>query len=907
MDDDRSGRWKDKSEKVARWRVLPDGRVEIVYTSNAKAYPYGPERVRVLGRSDRMVADSHQLIEVDGVIWTNATEVCTFTGYGEAWARIFYKTRNGESQSLQAASKVRVVPNAAGRPEVADVLAYWRGIVSRLPDDDPLRPVYDSLGFVHPESALARYLVGAPIESTPLAAAPIYPFRCNLSQRQAVENALTNAVSVIEGPPGTGKTETILNLVANIIASGTQTVGVVSFGNSAVDNVRDKLDELGFGPVIARLGNKDMATAFFDGQQSRTRRVQEFVAGTPAAPDARRLTELDGRLRRLQEAERRRAQLRHDLDAYGLELRHFEKHVQPGDLSQLDRLPLLRRSADRILDYLVETDREENRSGGLVRRIRQYLKFGSLRGLDPSDTAVVLRLQRAFYDRRIDELTTQLAEVDGELSRGNFTALAEEHRLLSRQALHAVLGDRYRRSGTTVFTQANYRSRFTEFAAQHPVLLSTCHSLRANLPSGQLLDYLIVDEASQVSLLAAGAALASCRNLVVVGDLKQLPHIADDAAKGTVAPQPAYDYESHSLLASLSVLYGQALPKTLLREHYRCDPAIIGFCNKSFYGGDLVPFTQSGSGHAMVVRRTVEGNHMRQHTGGGRTNQREIDVINREVIPRECANVRPEDIGITTPYRRQANKVTQTLIEQIEADTVHRFQGRQKDVVIMTTVLDETWRGQTGLKFVDDPQLINVAVSRAAKKFVLVTNHDLLSKSRHVRDLIDYIGYQRLDQGVVDSAVVSVFDLLYREYSRRLRSLAGRLQSGSKYRSENIIWTVLVELLKEPPYEHLTIAPQVLVSNLFPDRSGLTEDQARYVGNRASVDFVVYNRVSNRPLLAIEVDGFKYHEDNPVQLARDALKNQIFEVYDLPLLRLPTTGSDEEARIRAALDAANAR
>lgn len=72
------------------------------------------------------------------------------------------------------------------------------------------------------------------------------------------------------------------------------------------------------------------------------------------------------------------------------------------------------------------------------------------------------------------------------------------------------------------------------------------------------------------------------------------------------------------------------------------------------------------------------------------------------------------------------------------------------------------------------------------------------------------------------------------------------------------------------------------------------------------VDFVVCNRVSNRALLAIEVDGLAYHENNPGQLERDLLKNQIFETYGIPLLRLPTTASGEEQRIRAELDQAEA-
>ncbi|TCC01845.1 hypothetical protein [Kribbella soli] len=57
-----------------------------------------------------------------------------------------------------------------------------------------------------------------------------------------------------------------------------------------------------------------------------------------------------------------------------------------------------------------------------------------------------------------------------------------------------------------------------------------------------------------------------------------------------------------------------------------------------------------------------------------------------------------------------------------------------------------------------------------------------------------------------------------------------------------------------------------------------------------------------RPVLGIEVDGFKYHENNPEQLRRDALKDGIFAAHRMPLLRLPTTGSAEAARIRAELD-----
>ena len=206
----------------------------------------------------------------------------------------------------------------------------------------------------------------------------------------------------------------------------------------------------------------------------------------------------------------------------------------------------------------------------------------------------------------------------------------------------------------------------------------------------------------------------------------------------------------------------------------------------------------------------------------------------------------------------------------------------------------------------DDPHLINVAVSRAIKRFILVTNYDMLPASRHIRDLVGYINYHNPGENAVDSTVVSVFDLLYRRYSERLRPLAARLRKELKYPSEDIIWTVLHDIIAEPRYAHMTVSSQVLLRNLLPDLTRLTLAQRVYVQHQASVDFVVYNRVTNQPMPGIEVDGFAFHENNPDQRARDALKDEILDAHQMPLLRLPTTGSREHRQIRQALDSAEA-
>ncbi|MGL5809403.1 MAG: AAA domain-containing protein [Nocardioides sp.] len=911
-----TGQVTDKTPDVVRYRRLAGGKTEVVFDSGLRPYVYSPDRLQILDRSKCVRPAQGERVEVDRVIWESVTEVATFAGRGgrggRGWSRVFYPTKQGEVHCLLPAASVRIVSSATRLPVSAEVIVYLRKVAASLPSDRPIRRVYDTLDFVHPDSSLARYAAGEPVAPREFTGPVIYPFRCNLSQRDAVERALTSSVSVIEGPPGTGKTETILNILANLLAADAGTVAVVSNSNAAVDNVAEKLDGLGFGHVVARLGSSERRQEFFAGQGDRHVRVTEFVGTAPSSPTPKALAQVGDRLRRLQDAEREQARLRNDIDALALELRHFESHVADDELPDLRRLPLLRRSSDRILDYLAETKLRGDGRPGLVRRITKYLRYGSLRDLDPSDTATLLGLQRGFYQRRIAELTTRLDKVDGELRKADFEGVAEEHRLLSGRALRAALGARYEALNRIGYQAQSYRkaANFAAFSRDYPVLLSTCHSLRNSIPSGHLLDYLVIDEASMVDLLAAGAAMSCARNLVVVGDLRQLAHIPGEVRQVVTAPAPAFDYQRHSILGSLVELSPEGLPRTLLREHYRCDPAIIGFCNKAFYDGELVPFTRVGGDESMIVRATVEGNHTRRHHGGGRSNQREVDVIVREVIPEYCTGVPPADIGITTPYRRQVDKITDAFIDEIEAidaDTVHKYQGREKHTMIMTTVLDESWRSRKlDLSFADDPRMVNVAVSRAVARFILVTHHDLLPASRYLRDLIDYIRYRTPESEVIGSEVISVFDLLYSEYSTRLESLAGRLRGELRYRSEDIVWTVLHDLLAEERYRHLLAIPQVFLRNLFTDPGRLTPRQVTFIRNRASVDFVVYNRVSNRSVLAIEVDGFAHHENNPAQLERDALKDEIFQALGMPLLRLPTTGSEEEAKIRAALDSAQA-
>lgn len=902
--------YQDRTNEIARYQRSG---LDVLITfagRGGKSYPYSAARVLILDRATPLQLAPDDLVEVKGQVRHDAFEVVSLSNAEVHRIRVFYRHGEREWFEIHETHDVRVIANASRDPRVSASMAYFRLVAENLAPDNPTRKVFDALTFIHPDSALARILAADPIAATEADGSrpPLFPFSSNISQRQAVQNALTYPISVIDGPPGTGKTQTILNLIASLVAEPGASVGVVSFNNAAVENVGDKLKEVGIDYISAALGRYENREKFLNGQGRRNSDVVRMLE-SPAveAPSSDEIAKLASRLDHLQSDQIRLAGVRQDLEAHRLQREHLRRAVDPVEIDRAGDLPLARRSSQRILDFLVETQIQAEPTGWLARwfnDVRRYARYGSLRGVDLEATTTALAAQIAYYDRRISELSDEAARLERTLDRANLEALVAEHRDASSKFLGAGLRHRYEQLDRVEYDK-RYMRRFRSFADDYPVVLSTCHSLRKSIGEGNLLDYLVIDEASQVDLLSAAAALACCRNVVVVGDLQQLGHIPDEEAgsKAGQSPVSAFDYREHSVLSAVIELYGDKLPRTMLREHYRCAPQIIGFCNEKFYDGKLVPLTEPGSqARPLMLFRTAEGNHMRFHRGGGRSNQREIDVITEEIIPQHFADIAPTEIGVTSPFRLQAGKAQDALDDAFEADTVHRFQGRQKSIVIMSAVLDETWSGRKGTRFVDDPRLVNVAISRAVDAFALVTNHDMLPASRHLRDLMGYIAYQDMENDVEDSQVISVFDLLYKNYSERLNSLAGRLRRTTRYRSEDIGWTVLNDVLADPAYVGLEAVPQVLLINLFADLAGLSEEQAAYVRNRASVDFVVYNKVTKRPLLAIEVDGFAWHENNPIQRARDALKDRIFQHYDLSLLRLKTTGSGEEARIRARLD-----
>lgn len=241
--------------------------------SNGKSYTYGADKVKyyplVVRREDVRIYENGELNK----------RYNTVDNYGRY---LIFRNKDSCSIPIENSADIEICDIKKITDQEESVINYFKKIlkenikvtfdtdseeaVNANPNQisaDILRKALDGIDNSESRSALSNYINGTnPTIFVPNEAL-IYPFGCNETQKLAVETALSNSMSIVEGPPGTGKTQTILNIIANLIVQN-KTVAIVSNNNAAVTNIRDKLVKYGYEMFVASLGNNDNKASFFN-------------------------------------------------------------------------------------------------------------------------------------------------------------------------------------------------------------------------------------------------------------------------------------------------------------------------------------------------------------------------------------------------------------------------------------------------------------------------------------------------------------------------------------------------------------------------------------------------------------------------------------------------------------------
>ena len=864
--------------------------------NNRKTYSYTLDNVEFLENPKFLDPRKYHLSK-DGKNFFSVEAIYEFVGKDATYIHVCFKN-NVERDYYK--SQLDIQESYLNKKDAANVFDYIKETskLSNLKNEsngEQLLPKkFKKISFLRSDVALTKYLNPKSLkESIDGEYMPIFPFGCNNSQYVAVKRAMENQISVIQGPPGTGKTQTILNIIANILIQG-KTVQVVSNNNSATENVFEKLSssKYNLGFIVATLGKSDNKTNFINNQKTNYPDFTSWKSDDIQDDFMQQVQEKSKKLKTVFDKQERLAQLNQELNRLKIERKYFNEYLNETNVT-VDYTKYKRSmKSNKWMKIWQECQSisEVNKDINFFLKLKFFFKYGlynfSIYSLEISQ--IITTFQAFYYETRENEILKELDDITAYLNNTS-NHLLDNLTNDSMKFLKNYLANKYEKNTyRQLFTSEDFLKNPYDILNEYPVILSTTFSSRDSLNDNVVYDYVIMDEASQVDIATGALAMSCAKNMVIVGDTNQLPNVVDkhteiraDAIFNQYNLSKGYRFTNSFLQSVLEVMPN--VTQTMLREHYRCHPKIIEFCNQKFYRGNLIIMTEDhGEKDVLKVIKTVKGNHSRNHFS-----QRQIDIIKNEIIPNDIIN--KKETGIISPYNNQVQSLKEQ-IDGIEQATVHKFQGKEKDTIIISTVEDEI------TDFVDDPYLLNVAVSRAKKKLILVVTGNEQNKERNIMDLIDYIQYNNFE--VVESNVYSIFDYLYKQYTKERKLFLNKNNRKLEYDSENLMYTLLEEILKNDDYKMLDFVCHFPVNMLIKNPYLLNDDECLYAMNPAThVDFLVYNRISKRAILAIEVDVYAFHQKETAQAKRDLLKNHIFELYYIPLLRFSTTGSGEREKI----------
>lgn len=879
------------TEQVASISENKNGLWTVRFSSSPRVFNYNHSRLLYLTHPEAIDFLEKGLYVRNKHI-TDISELLRFTDGRHTFYRVTYA--NSYCENLDGnevyVTRTPIDKNGGSTWDYLRKLAAETGLTTE-DDENILSRQYDLVDLKRDNVPLAQYLG----DKTKLAVYRepkqiFYPFGCNASQKVAVEAALTHQVSIIQGPPGTGKTQTILNIIANLLLAD-KTVLVVSNNNSAVENVAEKLAGESLDFIVAKLGSVLNREAFIANQPDYPDMSDWMIEEEPVRQQAQNSLHS---VTQGFDAQTRQAQLKAEYDALLKETKYNDMLQQKS--SGNEWLNGKRSSKLMKLLNLYQLKIEDRPKPDLWFRLKWTFSLGtrmfSFLGGKPSE--VVASLESAYYVSRKTEIEQELDAIVTTLQSIDIKRCTAELRSASLLVLKSKMAKRYQASKRRRFAIKDIKPKTEEFLKEYPVVLSTTYSAKSCISKDMVFDYVIMDEASQVDIKTGALALSCAMNAVIVGDDKQLPNVVSrEEAQALNAIQSMYNVDdrynavTHSFLQSCVEVFKDA-PVTLLREHYRCHPKIIEFCNQKFYDGELVAMTTDyGEDKVLQVVRTVKGNHARGHF-----NQREIDVITQEVMP-EYADM--GTMGIITPYRTQAEEINKAIGADI-ASTVHKYQGRECDTIIMSTV------DNAPTEFSDDPNLLNVAISRAKTHLCIVTNGNDMPQNTNLAQLIAYIQYNNFE--VKESRLHSVFDLLYKQYTAERLAYEQTHPVVSGYLSEKLLYDLLVKGIAKLGLANTEILCHYPLARLIADWDALDEQEKVFAGSPlAHVDFLIYNSLTKRPLQTIEVDGWHFHEESEVQQLRDALKDQILMKFGLCPHRISTTDTVNDETVMKMLQA----
>ena len=617
-----------------------------------------------------------------------------------------------------------------------------------------------------------------------------------------------NPLTVVTGPPGTGKSQVILNVIANALLRN-ETVLFGSRNNQAVDVVIERLSRIQSQPLMLRYENQrygNSSTQFAETLQQAVERASTLSSDVLG----NEIRNLKDRLAQLYKEERDANQALSRI----LDRRNCIQEIEISLEAIVAELPYAISAELNVYEKFVVSESYRHKIASLARLIEEaerpniltlmYLLFGrpigkrlmrdaqsllatmpdycmnlATESLDDCREVLVIAktlakwidlqnellklIDQNWNEPRIEILRARIVNsqehaieasiqyVDALMKRRLKNLTAGQRRAVGDYASHLralqnnFTGEDLRRE----ISKASEKAFRDGVARAFPAIAVTNLSVRRAVPlMRDVVDLVVIDEASQCDIASALPLLYRGKRALVIGDYNQLSHIsrlhaADDRrllVNAGLNPinDLRFQYPINSVYDLARTTVGNGSRFVHLLDHYRSREEIIGFSNKEFYGNVLNIHTDyqrlSSSGSAQpVMWHDVKGETVRPPSGSAYNlaEAQEVVALVQNIVERTVNRQEQRiSLGVVTPFRQQANEIRRSIESKIDTaqlrrlnfavDTAHLYQGDERDIIVFSPVIS---RGapESSLGFIRNTRnLFNVAITRARAELHVV-------------------------------------------------------------------------------------------------------------------------------------------------------------------------------------------
>jgi len=617
----------------------------------------------------------------------------------------------------------------------------------------------------------------------------------NTEQREAVSSSLKQDLTIITGPPGTGKSQVVTNLLINAAWQENKKILFASKNNSAVDVVEIRINNLGTRPILLRVGSqayqKKLAQyllALLSTSSSKSDQLGFNEAEKIHLKLLEQSDNLDAEVETLIEARNQVDQLEQELEdireKYSVEEFQGFKSINIDDLEvDINDLKTLINSLKRVFFWFLRKKGIYQRANSNLSNHIEFIEsfsltvpskeitennlsqwkdliadledlynnielvneyFIALEDLKKCKSLEAISLEKNTILESISKNSEKLWKLWLKLQPGSLSK--DDRDLLTRyKAILEMVIDT--REGELL-----ERNIFREYKKASDAIshLLPCWAVTSLSARGKIafepgfFDIVVFDEASQCDIASALPLLYRAKAAVVIGDPKQLSHISslrrgqdqqflDKYKLLSSYPHWAYSYNSLFSLAS-----GLSSPNSIINlvDHHRSHSDIIEFSNKQFYEERLRVATRYDNLNRVDPKEpgvrwvNVQGSSNKSASGGS-INPIEVKAVVDELVQLVLVRGYRGSIGVVSPFRAQANAIDIAVKNNNELDrallnqkfisnTVHKFQGDERDVMIFSPVLSTGMTPGSIYFLQNQGNLFNVAITRARAQLIVV-------------------------------------------------------------------------------------------------------------------------------------------------------------------------------------------